>query len=143
MERGPFSGRELTGSFSLTTRKERRFIRLVETESLLNDGTAAVAFAILVAIALGAQATATSVGMMFAWTALGGIVIGAAVAAVLLLIAGRTEDHLVEISLTTIAAYASFLVADHFTAGLGQDASILLLSGSSTNATKLAFLRKP
>ncbi|MEZ0242738.1 MAG: cation:proton antiporter [Sphingomonas sp.] len=93
---------------------EPRLGRVVETESLLNDGTAAVAFSILVAIALGAQATATSVGMMFAWTVVGGVVIGAVVAGVLLLIAGRTEDHLVEISLTMIAAYASFLLADHF-----------------------------
>ena len=93
---------------------EPRLGRVVETESLLNDGTAAVAFAILVAIALGAQATVTSIGMMFAWTVVGGVVIGAAVAGLLLLIAGRTEDHLVEISLTMIAAYASFLLADHF-----------------------------
>ena len=28
--------------------------------------------------------------------------------------AGRTEDHLVEIALTTIAAYGSFLLAEHF-----------------------------
>jgi len=93
---------------------EPRLSRVVETESLLNDGTAAVAFAILVAIALGAQTTVTSIGMMFAWTVVGGVVIGAAVAGLLLLIAGRTEDHLVEISLTMIAAYASFLLADHF-----------------------------
>jgi CPA1 family monovalent cation:H+ antiporter len=39
---------------------------------------------------------------------------GGAVAGALLLIAGRTDDHLVEISLTMIAAYASFLLADHF-----------------------------
>jgi CPA1 family monovalent cation:H+ antiporter len=30
------------------------------------------------------------------------------------LIAGRTTDHLVEITLTTIAAYGSFLLAEHF-----------------------------
>ena len=29
-----------------------------------------------------------------------------------MLIAGRTEDHLVEITLTTVAAYGSFLVAE-------------------------------
>jgi Na+:H+ antiporter len=31
-----------------------------------------------------------------------------------LLIAGRTDDHLVEITLTTIIAYGSFLIAEHF-----------------------------
>jgi CPA1 family monovalent cation:H+ antiporter len=31
-----------------------------------------------------------------------------------LLLSGRTDDHLVEITFTTIAAYGSFLLADHF-----------------------------
>jgi CPA1 family monovalent cation:H+ antiporter len=44
----------------------------------------------------------------------GGILCGAAVALCTLLLAGRTEDHLVEITFTTIAAYGSFLLADHF-----------------------------
>ena len=40
----------------------------------------------------------------------GGILCGAAVSAFVLLLAGRTEDHLVEITFTTVAAYGSFLV---------------------------------
>ena len=36
------------------------------------------------------------------------------VTGVLLFIAGRTEDHLVEITLTTIAAYGSLMMAEHF-----------------------------
>ncbi|BCM21027.1 cation:proton antiporter [Mesorhizobium sp. J8] len=87
---------------------------LVESESLLNDGAAAVGFAILVAVASGASATPLAIASSFVWIVAGGIAIGAAVAAVLLLIAGRTEDHLVEITLTTIAAYGSFLIAEKF-----------------------------
>jgi CPA1 family monovalent cation:H+ antiporter len=44
----------------------------------------------------------------------GGILCGAAVAAAVLLLAGRTDDHLVEITLTTVGAYGSFLLAEHF-----------------------------
>jgi CPA1 family monovalent cation:H+ antiporter len=44
----------------------------------------------------------------------GGIVCGAAVALGALLLAGRTDDHLVEITFTTVAAYGSFLLADRF-----------------------------
>ena len=44
----------------------------------------------------------------------GGILCGAAVALGALLLAGRTDDHLVEITFTTVAAYGSFLLADHF-----------------------------
>jgi CPA1 family monovalent cation:H+ antiporter len=39
---------------------------------------------------------------------------GLLVAGVALILAGRTEDHFVEITLTTIAAYGSFLLAEHF-----------------------------
>ncbi|RWB36839.1 MAG: sodium:proton antiporter [Mesorhizobium sp.] len=87
---------------------------LVESESLLNDGAAAVGFAILLAVASGASATPVAITSSLVWIVAGGIVIGASVAAVLLLIAGRTEDHLVEITLTTIAAYGSFLIAEKF-----------------------------
>lgn len=44
----------------------------------------------------------------------GGVLCGAAVAAGALLLAGRTDDHLVEITFTTVAAYGSFLLAEHF-----------------------------
>ncbi len=39
---------------------------------------------------------------------------GGAVALAALFLAGRTDDHLVEITFTTVAAYGSFLLADHF-----------------------------
>lgn len=89
-----------------------RLSLVVEAESLLNDGTAAVGFAILVALAGGSAATPLHIAGMLLWTVIGGVVIGAGVAGALLLIAGRTDDHLVEITLTTIAAYGSFLLAD-------------------------------
>ncbi|MER8491553.1 cation:proton antiporter [Mesorhizobium australicum] len=94
------------------TKIQPRLALLVESESLLNDGAAAVGFGILAAMAAGAEATPLSIAASLFWTVAGGIASGAVVAAVLLLIAGRTEDHLVEITLTTIAAYGSFLLAE-------------------------------
>jgi len=44
----------------------------------------------------------------------GGIACGGVVALVALLLAGRTVDHLVDITFTTIAAYGLFLLAEHF-----------------------------
>jgi CPA1 family monovalent cation:H+ antiporter len=89
-----------------------RLSLVVEAESLVNDGSAAVGFAILVALASGGPATPLHIGGLLLWTVIGGVLVGAAVAGGLLLIAGRTDDHLVEITLTTIAAYGSFLFAD-------------------------------
>jgi CPA1 family monovalent cation:H+ antiporter len=91
---------------------EERLSMLVESESLLNDGVVAVAFAVLVGIATGASAGIGSIVPSFLWTLFGGALIGAAVSAVILLLAGRTRDHLVEITLTTLAAYGSFLMAE-------------------------------
>ncbi len=91
-----------------------RLLLLIEAESLLNDGTAAVAFGVLVAIASGQQLTPFEVTGMLLKTIGGGILCGAAVAAGALLLAGRTNDHLVEITFTTVAAYGSFLTAERF-----------------------------
>ena len=43
-----------------------------------------------------------------------GLLAGAIVAGIVLAIIGRTDDHLIEITLTTVAAYGSFLLAEHF-----------------------------
>ena len=93
---------------------ERRLSMLVEAESLLNDGAAAVGFALLVAIAAGDAVTPVALVGSLLWTVAGGVVAGLVVSGGLLIVAGRTEDHLVEITLTTLAAYGSFLLAQHF-----------------------------
>jgi CPA1 family monovalent cation:H+ antiporter len=87
---------------------------LVEAESLFNDSTAAIAFGIALAFAMGAQITAFSTLQTLITTVVGGIVCGLIVTGVVLLLAWHTTDHLVEITLTTIAAYGSFLLAEHF-----------------------------
>ncbi|WP_260482961.1 cation:proton antiporter [Sphingomicrobium flavum] len=98
-------------------RVDHRLHLLVESESLLNDGVAAVLFALLLGVAAVGSFESLSVGGAL-WDLIriagGGILIGLAVSGGLLLIAGRTEDKLVEISLTMLAAYGSFLAAEHF-----------------------------
>jgi CPA1 family monovalent cation:H+ antiporter len=91
-----------------------RLLVLIEAESLLNDGTAAVAFAAVIAVAAGEQVTPAGIAIMLTKTIGGGILCGFAVASGAIALAGRTEDHLVEITFTTIAAYGSFLLADYF-----------------------------
>ena len=93
---------------------EPRVAMIVESESLLNDGVAAVAFDVLSAVAAGASQSAASLVPAFLWTMGGGVLIGAIITGALLTLAGRTDDHLIEIALTTIAAYASFGVAERF-----------------------------
>lgn len=87
---------------------------LVEAESLLNDGAAATAFAVALAVALGGESDVFRIGTSLLLTFGGGIVVGAVTGFGLMLLAGRTADHLVEITFTTLAAYGSFLSAEHF-----------------------------
>ena len=87
---------------------------LVEAESLFNDGAAAVAFSIALAFAMGGSITLFGTVQTLVITIAGGILCGALVAGSVLLLAGRTDDHLIEITLTTVAAYGSFLLAEHF-----------------------------
>jgi Na+:H+ antiporter len=95
---------------------EPRLSLLVEAESLLNDGAAAVGFTVLVAIAAGSTVDPATITGLLLWKVLGGLLAGGVVAGALLLLAGHTEDHLVEITLTTIAAYGSFILGEHFEA---------------------------
>ncbi|MGD0142835.1 MAG: cation:proton antiporter, partial [Rhizomicrobium sp.] len=90
---------------------------LVESESLFNDGVAAVLFGLVLTWAQLSGHTspgAASVATALSLTSGGGIAIGLAVGATAIALAGRTTDHLVETALTTVAAYGSFLLAEHF-----------------------------
>jgi CPA1 family monovalent cation:H+ antiporter len=90
-----------------------RLRMLIESESLLNDGTAAVAFVAVLGVLAGGHETVLSISGALFVTIIGGVLIGASVAYLLMLLAGRTPDYLVEITFTTLAAYGSFFVAEH------------------------------
>jgi Na+:H+ antiporter len=89
---------------------------LLESESLFNDGTAAAAFSAMLVFLTGEKLTAGAVGLRLAAGIAGGILCGATITWGVLFLAGQTKDHLTEITLTTVAAYGSFLMADrlHF-----------------------------
>lgn len=87
---------------------------LVEAESLFNDATAAVAFTIALLFASGQSIGVLGVTKTLLIMIAGSLVCGAVVATVVLLLAGATDDHLVEITFTTVAAFGSFLLAEHF-----------------------------
>ena len=91
---------------------------LVEAESLFNDSTVAVLFGVALTITIGGTTgggvSAGSVAQTLALNTFGGLLCGLAVGGGMLFLAGRTDDHLIEITFTTIAAYGSFVVAEHF-----------------------------
>ena len=93
---------------------EGRLRLLVEAESLFNDSTAAVGFAVAVAFALGEALSPAAAVWQLVSSAIGGAIVGAGIAVIALLIIGRTKDHLAELAMTTFAAFGSFWAAEHF-----------------------------
>jgi monovalent cation:H+ antiporter, CPA1 family len=89
---------------------------LVEAESLFNDCTAAVVFTIVLAFVGGQSISVGSTTKNLVVIVLGAIFCGALVGGAALLLAGATDDHLIEVTFTTAAAYGSFLLAEHFKA---------------------------
>lgn len=94
-----------------------RLSTIVESESLFNDGTAVVVFNIVLGLVIGT--TAGSPGMIalvavrqFAVVVFGGLAVGAIVGLIGSTITSYIDDHLLEITLTTIASYGSYLLAD-------------------------------
>lgn len=89
---------------------------MIESESLFNDGVAAVLFGLALGWAQtgGAAPDTGQVLRGLALTAAGGIGIGLAAGLLIHGIVGRTTDHLIAAALTMVAAYGSFALAEHF-----------------------------
>lgn len=90
---------------------EQRLRFIMESESLVNDGAAAVLFAVCLSAIDGGGISLGAISGTLVVTLLGGVVCGLAVAGALLLVAGRSDDHLVELTLTVLAAYGAFALA--------------------------------
>jgi CPA1 family monovalent cation:H+ antiporter len=96
-------------------RADRRLTLIVEAESLFNDGVAVVLFRMLLAAVVGVGATHASPLQgfgQFVQTVAGGIAVGAGIGALASRVHGGLDDHLVEITLTSVAAYGAMLAAE-------------------------------
>jgi len=87
---------------------------LVEAESLFNDATAAVGFGVVLAFVSGESISLQTTMLSGVWSILGGLLIGAICAGIALWLTSTTDDHLVELALSTVLAYGSFLIAEDF-----------------------------
>ncbi len=106
----------------------KRLSVLVEGESLLNDGTALVLFNLMLAIAITGEFNLLSGVLEFIKVAVGGIMLGLLLGWVISRLISRIDDYLIEITLTTVLAYGSYLLAEqlHFSGVLAVVAAGLI-----------------
>ncbi len=90
-----------------------RIHKLLEAESLFNDGTASILFMIIPLVIAG-HSSPIGIATVSITSVVGGILIGALIGLAVMVISGRTNDHLVEIAMTVVAAFASFSIAESF-----------------------------
>jgi monovalent cation/hydrogen antiporter len=90
----------------------RRIVTIVEGESLINDGTALVAYRVAVGAAVGGTFSAWEAGLEFVLAASGGVAIGLAVGWLMAQVRKRLEDPPVEITISLFTGYLAYLPAD-------------------------------
>jgi len=87
---------------------------LIEAESLFNDGIAVVIFIIISGLLAGREMSVAGTALSFLTTIGGGVLIGVVIGAVASRLTSEYDDHLLEVMLTTVVAFGSYLAAEHF-----------------------------
>jgi CPA1 family monovalent cation:H+ antiporter len=91
-------------------RAPRRLIAIVDAESLLNDGTGLVLFAVAIAVVTRGIAS-TEAAWLFGWTVVGSVALGAAAGFAASLGVVRAPGRGVAVALTVLCAYGTYLLA--------------------------------
>jgi CPA1 family monovalent cation:H+ antiporter len=91
-------------------RAPSRLVTLIDAESLFNDGTAVLVYAIAL-LGLNGEISLASGAVDFVVGVVASVAIGGAIGLAMAWLAGRTEDHLIELTLTFLAAYGTYVVA--------------------------------
>jgi CPA1 family monovalent cation:H+ antiporter len=92
----------------------KRLTILVEGESLLNDGTGIVFFTLSLSVATGLHTTAGGLALDFIEIVGFGLLIGGVIGLAVSQLTKQINDPMIEITLTTIAAYGAFVAAERF-----------------------------
>ena len=112
----------------------KRLSTIVEGESLFNDGTAAVLFGILVA-GVGSEFVGITAGVRnFVIEVVGGVAVGVTLGYVFSKLTQKIDEPAIEITLTTVLAYSSYLAAQalHVSGVIGTVAAGLTVGNLGT-----------
>lgn len=92
-------------------RMDKRLSLIVEGESLLNDGTAAALFQILLAGLIAGHLSIPRGLAQFLFAVIGGAVLGSFLGYIVSSLTRKIDDAEVQITLTAVVAYSSYLLA--------------------------------
>lgn len=90
----------------------RRIVAIVEGESLVNDGTALIAYRFAAAGVVTGTFSAWQAGLQFVLGGIGGIAVGLLVGSVVAGLRRRLDDSPVEITISLFTAFAAYLPAE-------------------------------
>ncbi|MBC8092377.1 MAG: sodium:proton antiporter, partial [Pseudonocardia sp.] len=121
----------------------RRMLTILGGESLVNDATALTAYRVAIAAAVGGGVTLLEAGWMFLLAAVGGVLVGFALAVPLHWIRMRTTDPVLEIAVGLLVPFAAYIVAEelHTSGVLAVVVAGLYLGHRSTQTSSGARLQ--
>jgi Na+/H+ antiporter len=90
----------------------RRWVTIIEGESLVNDATALILYRVAVAAAVGGTFSMLDASLEFVASVAGGIAIGLAAGFLISRIRNRLDDPPVEITISLFSGYAAYLPAE-------------------------------
>jgi len=92
----------------------KRLSLIMEGESLINDGTGIVFFTLSLSLVAGNRVSVAGLGVDFISIVGAGLIIGSVVGITVSQISRRVDDAMIQITLTTLAAYGAFMAAEQF-----------------------------
>ena len=90
----------------------RRIVTIIEGESLLNDGTALVAYKFAVAAVVSGTFAAGHASLVFVWVVIGGVATGLVAGWLIRQVRRRLDNPPVEITIALMTGYFAFIPAD-------------------------------